>query len=280
MASGTRFFSVLGCALVFGAGCRTIEPPAFTDEVMTASVVSFQSVKVGNESLSHYAQKRTAFLLSGVDLPEISQSEGTSFSGSGASPGEVYYGAAAAVDRRGYFVTAAHCVDDNPGKLRLVFRNAGAIEVKQARVVYLGDPSTDGADFAVIHVPGPVSDVFEWADRYEVGDRVLCSGSRQNPEASNKSFKLVLSGGAIQKVETAARAGTVFQLIRHSAPIHHGNSGGPAVDLAGRLVGVNFSATFSGGPIRQPSLKYSSAIRPDVRWLEQIIEADSRTQNW
>ncbi len=275
-----RCFLVVAFTLSFGVGCKTVEPPPVNDAVREASFVPFKGVSVGDELLSRHVQKRTAFLLSGVDLPEVTNADETSVSGEGDSPGLVYYGSAAAIDRRGYFVTAAHCVEDNPDKLRLTFLNDGAITVRRARVVYMGNPLTDNSDFAIVHVPVTLSDVFDWADQFKMEDPVMCSGSKQQGDGSQKSFKMVMSGGVIKTLENRAVSGNSYQIIRHSAPIYHGNSGGPLVDVQGRLVGINFSATFSGGLVRKPAMKYSSAIRPDPEWLQEIIEADSRSQNW
>ncbi len=280
MIIGVRCFLVGAFALGCFVGCKTVEPLPVTDAVRDASFVPFKGVMVGNELLSRHVQKRTAFLLSGVDLPEVTNADETRVRGAGDSGGAVYYGSAAAIDRRGYFVTAAHCVEDNPDKLRLTFLNDGAISVRQARVVYMGNPLTDNSDFAIVHVPVILSDVFEWADPFGIEDPVMCSGSEQAGDGSQKSFKMVMSGGAIKALENRVDSGNAYEIIRHSAPIYHGNSGGPLVDVQGRLVGVNFSATFSGGLMKKPSMKYSSAIRPDVKWVQQIIAKDWESRNW
>lgn len=163
--------------------------------------------------------------------------------------------------------------------LRLVFHSAGVMEVKKARIVYMGKPSTEDSDFAIVHVPVPLSEVFVWADRFAKGNILMCSGSSQNEEASNYCFKTVLSGGAIQEVGPSASAGNPFQIVRHSAPIFHGNSGGPAVDKDGRLVAVNFAATFSTRSMGKPARKYSIAIRLDLSWLKRLIDKDAAEQS-
>ncbi|MDF1740133.1 MAG: serine protease [Verrucomicrobiales bacterium] len=280
MIISVRCFLVGALALGCFVSCTTVEPLPVTDAVRDASFVPFKGVTVGSELLSRHVQKRTAFLLSGVDLPEVTNADETSVRGAGDSSGAVYYGSAAAIDRRGYFVTAAHCVEDNPDKLRLTFLNDGAISVRQARVVYMGNPSTDNSDFAIVHVPMILSDVFDWADQFGMEDPVMCSGAEQAGDGSRKHFKMVMSGGSIKALENRVDSGNAYEIIRHSAPIYHGNSGGPLVDLQGRLVGVNFSATFSGGFMKKPSMKYSSAIRPDVKWVQRIIAKDLESQNW
>ncbi|HEX2252654.1 MAG TPA: PDZ domain-containing protein [Thermoanaerobaculia bacterium] len=86
--------------------------------------------------------------------------------------------------------------------------------------------------------------------RLEVGDYVLAMGS---PFALSRSVTLgivsnverVFAGGMgsddpdEMEVEPGQRTGLFTRWIQHDALIHPGNSGGPLVDLAGEVVGVN-----------------------------------------
>lgn len=62
------FLLLTVCALVVCTGCKTVQPQPFSEEVISASYVPFESLRVGDDSLSDHALKRTAFLFSGVDL--------------------------------------------------------------------------------------------------------------------------------------------------------------------------------------------------------------------
>ena len=153
--------------------------------------------------------------------------------GNGQGSGFVY-------DTQGHIVTNDHVVD-NEGSPTVTFWNGKTYD---ARVVGT-DPSTD---LAVIKVEVPASKLTPLAlgdsGSLEVGDGVVAIGSPLGlPET-------VTSGivSALHRQMTAPNNFTINDSIQTDAAINHGNSGGPLLDLAGKVVGVNAQiASDSGG---------------------------------
>jgi putative serine protease PepD len=153
--------------------------------------------------------------------------------GNGQGSGFVY-------DTQGHVVTNQHVVDAG-GAISVTFWNG---KTYQAQVVG-SDPSTD---LAVLKVDAPAS-VLEPltlgdSDSLEVGDAVVAIGSPLGFEET------VTSGivSALHRQMTAPNNFTINDSIQTDAAINHGNSGGPLLDLDGKVVGVNAQiASDSGG---------------------------------
>lgn len=83
-------------------------------------------------------------------------------------------GSAAAMDRRSYFVTAAHCIEEDgvEGDVYLMFSRSKREEsLKKARVVWSGRGSSgDGLDFAVLKIASPLTNIFDWGPLPEAND--------------------------------------------------------------------------------------------------------------
>jgi putative serine protease PepD len=153
--------------------------------------------------------------------------------GNGQGSGFVY-------DSQGHIVTNDHVVDAG-GSITVTFWNGKTYD---ARVVGT-DPSTD---LAVIKVDAPASMLSPLSlgdsDSLQVGDEVVAIGSPLGlPET-------VTSGivSALHRQMTAPNNFTINDSIQTDAAINHGNSGGPLLDLSGKVVGVNAQiASDSGG---------------------------------
>ena len=98
------------------------------------------------------------------------------------------------------------------------------------------DPSTD---LAVLKVdasaraltPLPLAD----SDGVQVGDQVVAIG---NPFGLERTATLGIVS-ALQRAVTAPNGYTIDHVIQTDAPINRGNSGGPLIDVHGRVIGVN-----------------------------------------
>jgi putative serine protease PepD len=153
--------------------------------------------------------------------------------GNGQGSGFVY-------DTNGHIVTNDHVVDAG-GSITVTFWNGKTYD---ARVVGT-DPSTD---LAVIKVDAPASMLSPLSlgdsDSLQVGDEVVAIGSPLGlPET-------VTSGivSALHRQMTAPNDFTINDSIQTDAAINHGNSGGPLLDMSGKVVGVNAQiASDSGG---------------------------------
>ena len=87
---------------------------------------------------------------------------------------EVEFGTAIAIDKRGYFLTAAHCIAAK--QTVLLFWGQDEIEMRKARVVWSKSGRNEELDLAVLHVDAKPHSVFEWGETAKVGDSVVSGG--------------------------------------------------------------------------------------------------------
>jgi serine protease Do len=135
----------------------------------------------------------------------------------------------------GYVVTNAHVVEDaTTVQVRLASgrRLSGTVVGRDGRV-----------DLALVKVeaaePLPVLPLGD-SDRLEVGELVLALGHPFGLEQTVSLGIVSRKGAPLQ----AAAPG--FDFVQTDAAVNPGNSGGPLVDMAGRVVGVNTMAARNG----------------------------------
>ena len=146
-------------------------------------------------------------------------------------PTESGTGSGAVIDDEGHIVTNYHVVR-GADRVTVSFSNRDTVRAK----IVGSDPSTD---IAVLQVdtsasaltPLPLGD----SDRVRVGDPVVAIG---NPFGLDRT---ATSGiiSALQRLITAPNEFTIDHVIQTDAPINHGNSGGPLIDVHGKVIGVN-----------------------------------------
>lgn len=70
--------------------------------------------------------------------------------------------------------------------------------------------------------------------------------------------------------------GVVYEnLIQHTAPINHGNSGGPLFDMSGKLIGLNTLGNDDAN-----SLFFAVPIYPIMIVVDRVVEADKSSSTW
>jgi len=133
-------------------------------------------------------------------------------------------------DTAGHIVTNEHVVD-GANSITVRFPNGSTYTA----TLVGSDASTD---LAVLEVDAPTSLLHPLAladsSKVEVGDGVVAIGSPFGLENS------VTSGivSALHRDITAPNEFTIDDAIQTDAAVNHGNSGGPLLDLLGRVVGV------------------------------------------
>jgi S1-C subfamily serine protease len=152
---------------------------------------------------------------------------------------------------RGLIVTNEHVIDANP-KLTVAFQGHSQ-PAKVVGVAYCDD-------LAVLQMKRGFAGMRSMQrlprqDMLVAGQTVLTVGY---PGTFSKDPHLVTDAGVVSVVRTSADADSFTDndfyrsypnLIQTDAAINHGNSGGPLIDLEGRLVGVS---TLTGGAVEGP----------------------------
>lgn len=139
-------------------------------------------------------------------------------------------GSGVIISESGYVITNNHVIEDTES-LTVVLANG---DERPARVVGT-DPFTD---LAVLKVDGELPAVAELgnSDALKPGETVIAIGSPLG------DFKNTVTTGVISATGRSLDSGNGYlleNLLQTDAAINQGNSGGPLVNLAGQVVGIN-----------------------------------------
>ena len=164
-----------------------------------------------------------------VDITVTSTGGFSPFGGGGSSQAE---GSGFVYDKRGDIVTNQHVVD-GATSITVQFWNGKTYKGKLVG----SDSSTDLAVVRVSSAPSSMLHPLTLGDseNVQVGDAVIAIGS---PFGLSET---VTSGivSALHRSMDAPNNYTIADSIQTDAPINHGNSGGPLIDTAGRVIGLN-----------------------------------------
>ena len=165
------------------------------------------------------------------------------------------------VDKEGYILTNAHVVDESgqrASSVTVVF-NKGGSETQRVPGQLVGVDV--GSDVAVIKVdpskvdlkPLPLGD----SDKVAVGESVVAIGNPLGYDFSITSGIVSATGRSLQ----APNGQTIPNGIQTDAAINQGNSGGPLIDNAGKVIGINEQIASSGRRQRRPRLRRADQHR-------------------
>ena len=139
-------------------------------------------------------------------------------------------GSGVIISSDGYVITNNHVVDGYQ-TLEVIFRDG-----KSAQATLVGtDPF---ADVAVLKIAAPVPGVAELgnSDTLQPGETVIAIGS---PLGDYKNTVTVGVVSATGRTIDTSDGYQMEDLIQTDAAINHGNSGGPLVNSAGQVIGIN-----------------------------------------
>ncbi|WP_164660979.1 trypsin-like peptidase domain-containing protein [Tropicibacter sp. Alg240-R139] len=150
----------------------------------------------------------------------------------------------------GLVVTNQHVIEGAaPGQLAVAGQAVGT--PLDATVAKAAGPLSDtGQDFALLEVPGlsaPAFTLFQGAGPLKLNN-VIAAGYPGDVLEIDGDFAALQAGDAEAIpgltvtdgiVNTEQKIGPKTNLLMHSAALSSGNSGGPLVDMCGRVVGVN-----------------------------------------
>lgn len=177
------------------------------------------------------------------------------------------------IDRdRGYVLTNLHVVA-NASSLRVVFHNG------EERAAELIGPDHN-LDVALLQLGGRQlpEDIqgltLGESENLSVGQWILALGNPFGGEVTASAGIVSSKGGVTSVYEPPSQQ---FRSLLHTdAAIHRGNTGGPMLDLAGQVVGINLAAPELGG--RSNGIGFavpSSAVRRVFKQLEKGAVTES-----
>lgn len=185
-------------------------------------------------------------------------------------------GSAVAVSTDGYFLTAAHCVEVGPQFTLISLNNSQGATAAKARVVWRGDYLKAGPDLALIQAPVRPENTLTPTMAAIQGGHILTFGF-----GSHGPPRLIYgaSGGKINYLGPVQQTadGARWREIGHTAPMAPGDSGGPLISEAGKLLGIN--STVSGAAFFPLGLNQiwryqGTAVAADPDWISTLIQKD------
>jgi putative serine protease PepD len=183
--------------------------------------------------------------------------------------GSMSVGSGFIVSPDGYLVTNEHVISGRTDNLMVVFSDSATVRAKLVG-------SEPESDVAVLKVDrsGLAAVQFGDSDQVVVGDSVLAFGSPL-ALANTVTYGIVSALDRPLVADDASGPIRYYAGIQTDAAINHGNSGGPLVDTAGRVIGVNSlirsaDDTETGGNI---GLGFAIPINQAKRQAQDIIDA-------
>jgi S1-C subfamily serine protease len=188
--------------------------------------------------------------------------------GTGYLPGQRHVGSGIVFSEDGYILTNAHVIPEEAARLNVVLGD----DMYEARFV----GKRDEYDLAVIKVNADDLDAASLgdSDKVEQGDIAIAIGSPHG-------LFHTATEGIISYV--GRRSGGGGSLVRNylqtSAAINHGNSGGPLIDLTGRVVGINTWKLSDQGRDSIDGIGFAIPINVARKVFEAIIATDDKERD-
>ena len=177
--------------------------------------------------------------------------------GQGAGTGVV-------IDGAGHILTNAHVVAD-----------ATSITVTvngtpRSATLVAADTQADIAVVRVVNTAGLVPVRVARAGSTAVGDEVVAIGNALALDGGP-----TVTRGIVSALDRTIRtsSGTLDGLIQTDAAISSGNSGGPLVNAAGEVVGINTAVASSGGGVEASNIGFVIPINTAMRVANRLIAA-------
>lgn len=147
-------------------------------------------------------------------------------------------GSGVLLDNQGYIVTNSHVVS-GASEIQILFAES---KKKVLAKVIGSDRKTDVALLKIAPQAGLQPLDLGDSDKLRVGDIVLAIG---NPFG----FSHTVTSGIISAKGRVIGAGPYDSFLQTDAAIHPGNSGGPLIDIRGRVIGINTAVSAEGAGI-------------------------------
>jgi 2-alkenal reductase len=227
-----------GLASFFASAGTALQAAQASPAVALGSTQAPNDTALGNQNSqnaqSAVADARTAVHVAGPAVVTVVNTLSTQSGGNfgrrfgGTAPQAS--GSGVIIDSKGYILTNNHVVEGQQS-IQVIFSNG----TKTTATLVGTDPYSD---LAVLKVDGAVPGVAQFgnSDALEVGQPVVAIGSALG-DYQNTVTEGIVSG--LHRSVQDANAPSLQDLIQTDAAINHGNSGGPLLDLTGKVVGIN-----------------------------------------
>lgn len=258
-------------AMVSGGGCESyVRARAFEQHapLREGSLAWWTDKKIGEEPAAGWLMNRTAVIVGRADYVGLKSDGQKKLTLKPMRAGEAVapsLGSAVPVTDDGYFLTAAHCISEEPYVIVIRDRDGNFVE-RLGRTVWSGLWATGRTDIAVVHAPGVECESLEWCglDDAGGGEHVLSAGVGYN---ATRLAAGQITGGPIGVREAPPGLAHAFHV---DSPLIPGDSGGPTIVAGGRLLGVCANVeieifTRPGG---------GEVLRPDPAFIQRVIGAD------
>jgi putative serine protease PepD len=184
----------------------------------------------------------------------------TPFGSSGTATGA---GTGIVLDTSGLILTNAHVIE---GASSITVTVPGSSTPRAATLV----ASDTGADLALLRVSdtsGLVAAPLGSSSDLQVGDDVVAIGNALALEGG-----LTVTEGIVSATGRTLDTGTsqLSDLIQTDAAISSGNSGGPLVNAAGEVVGINTAVATSSGSVSASNIGFAISIDNAKQVVDQL----------
>jgi S1-C subfamily serine protease len=164
----------------------------------------------------------------------------------------------------GQVLTNAHVV---AGASAIRVSIAGIPGTRPATVIG-ADPDADLALLRVDGVGGLQAATIGSSSGLRIGSDVVAIGNALNLEGGPSVTHGIVS--ALGRTLTTPTGVSLTGMIQTDAAISSGNSGGPLVDMQGRVIGVNTAAVSSGGGVEAESISFAIPIDRAVQMANSL----------
>ena len=164
-------------------------------------------------------------------------------------------GSGVIIDNKGDILTNYHVVQGNDTSYQVIFKSGA-----KASATLAG--SAPYSDLAVIHVNASVP---AWAplgdsSKVQPGETVLAIGSPLGSYENTVTEGIISAVG--RTLQEPNNGPLLTSLLQTDAPINHGNSGGPLVDLNGKVIGINTAVVRSSSDTGNPQDPFGGLFTP------------------
>lgn len=158
----------------------------------------------------------------------------------GPSTSEEGIGTGFIVDSKGLVITNSHVVDSPDGEYSVVMKDGNTFDVKKVHLDRVQDVAIleiDGKDLPTVTLGD--------SDQLKVGQRAIAIGNALG------RFQNTVTVGVVSGIGRAITAGGAYgvastaydSVIQTDAALNPGNSGGPLLNSAGQVIGMNVATT-------------------------------------